>query len=179
MECLGALPRVRWEGEEDFAAQPRRVRVRRCEKSLSVFSGGMYVGENTSRRANVRALASALQRGAYPFGNESLWLSSQRIKKPAVSHQSPPRVSAPKRVFLTRLALDRAKEKFAFPKHMRRFGAKKFGASMRKRDVFCIAQALFRVCAGSAPGRPRAALKNCLVIVWRARAEINLVNFSD
>ena len=106
-----------------------------------------------------------------------------RYKKPAVSHQSPPRVSAPKRVFLTRLALDRANEKFAFPKHIRRFGAKKFGASMRasmrKRDVFCIAQALFRVCAGSAPGRPRAALKNCLVIVWRAHAKINLVNFSD
>ncbi|MBQ2830606.1 MAG: hypothetical protein IJF15_06285 [Oscillospiraceae bacterium] len=38
-------------------------RANGAKKSTTIFSGGVYVGENTSRPANVRAQASALRRG--------------------------------------------------------------------------------------------------------------------
>ena len=53
-----------------------------ANKVLTIFSGGVYVGENTLRLANVRALASALQRAA-AFSNESptKWVSFESLSK--------------------------------------------------------------------------------------------------
>ena len=52
-----------------------------ANKVPSIFAGGMYVGKNTSRLANVRAKASALRRAA-AFSNES---PAKRVSLESVS----------------------------------------------------------------------------------------------
>ena len=52
-----------------------------ANKVQSIFAGGMYVGKNTSRLANVRAKASALRRAA-AFSNES---PAKRVSLESVS----------------------------------------------------------------------------------------------
>ena len=89
--AAGSLSRLQIGWQKRNGNQP--FRFSDCQKSLaefapagankvpSIFAGGMYVGKNTSRLANVRAKASARRRAA-AFSNES---PAKRVSLESVS----------------------------------------------------------------------------------------------